>query len=353
MGKHDNLPICEVPGQRICLGSIRCYPEAYPKSRDLAARTGHIYSVNRLKSEAMNWDKLDDYYLFFAALVPIGMGGVIALLSGLHAAEYGLVVLVACVILPVLDHFRANVTDDSKMKRVRSWIYLITSCGVMGLLLLSSTSIYNPTSWLGITALFLFTWFAVAKFSKAVGVQLDPLDKMYLASGEIFGFFTPAIVYLTAAILQALPLLRAGSPAIPALFLVVAWTGGFFALLVVKTEIISKKLLILQPETLLQRRGRSSRLVRVIEEHFPYLNFALMGMAAESGLRNPRVLATFVLSAASFALLALTVPHVSSLGWQVITVQCVIADSSLVANLAFYTQLSTADVMKGSWLPRF
>ncbi|HEV2225690.1 MAG TPA: hypothetical protein VGR56_02665 [Nitrososphaerales archaeon] len=299
----------------------------------------------------LNLDKLDDYYLYFAA-IPTAWGLGLMFFEGTSAVPMGIAILIACAVLPTVDHMRANITDDSAIKRIRSWLFMMTSTGVMAFLIGGVSSVYNIASWVGVSALFILVWVVVIQFRKTVGVDLDPYDRMYLASGEVIGFFVPIIMYIAAIMLGSLSLLRAGSPAIPSFFLVLAWAEGLLTIIVIKTETISRKLLTFPPDAV-HRRGRDGRFFRTLEELFPYLNLAMLGMAAESGLRTRWVGTTFVISVAAFLSLGVTVPDVTALGWELITLQCILANVALIANLVLYSRLSTAEIMRAGWLPKF
>ena len=304
----------------------------------------------------LNFDKLDDYFLWFDALVPGGLGVGTILLG---KVPLGIAILVACALIPAVDHMRANVSvnpnlpDNSGTKRIRSWLFMIVSTAIMALLVSANTSFDDPLSWIGMGGLFFLVWAIVVQFRKAAGADLDPYDRMFLASGEVLGLFTAVIAYLGAAIIQAASLLRVGSPAIPAFFLVLVWAEILLTTLAVKGEIISQKLLTYDAPGVGRPRGNAGRFFRRFEEVFPFLSLAMAGMTVESGLRTPRVLATFALAIAAFLLLAVTIPAVSFLGWNTITIQMVGANLALGMSLAFYARLTTAEVMRAGRLPRF
>jgi len=300
----------------------------------------------------LNLDKLDDYFLYFAA-IPTAWGFGVIFTGGASAAPMGFAILAACAALPALDHIRANVADDSATKRIRSWLFMITSAGIMLLLVATRTSFYSPLSWFGIGALYAVVWAVIVQFKKASGHELDPYERMYLASGQAFGFFVPIIAYIGAAVLGAASLLNAGSPAIPAFFLVMAFAEVLLTGMVVRIEKVSRNLLTFPAPPATKHAGRARHFFRALQEYFPYLSLAMVGIAAESGLRVPRVLVTFVVGVAGFVLLGVTVPAVSVLGWNTITFQIAGADLALAANVILYSRLPTAEVMKGGWLPRF
>jgi hypothetical protein len=305
---------------------------------------------------ALDFDKLNQYFFLFATLIPGAFTAIVIVGSGFTQVDLGIAVLIACVILPILDHMRADVVKGSNpIRRIKSWLFMITSTGVMAMLVTASVSVYNPLTWIGVLVIFGIVWYAVVQFRKTYERDLDPYDRMYLASGHVLGFLVPMIAYVVVAAVGADSLLRVGSPAIPALFLIIGWLGILLLVLLGKTEIISKKLLTFDPSTI-QQQGHPGRFARAIQDLFPFLVLSILGMAAESRINTEDTRAvgiSFVIAVLAFALAIVTIPEAGKLGWGLITVQLLVANGALVANLVLFARLTTAQVMRSAWMPRF
>ena len=220
------------------------------------------------------------------------------------------------------------------IKRIQSWVFMLTSNSVTIVLVLGLRAYSFATLGL-LVLMYLLSWGLVEVFVRWSGIERNRIKSMYIGVGRNLGFLFPIVVYIVVVIGEAgiSPLEGLGVTAFllaffyPALMLI-SWMG-----------ILLKISPILYANRYARPQQDQRPWVEALQSSQPWGDLTVLAMVVGSVRHTRKAIVLLSLSLASILSIVVTFPYFRTIGWLPIAVQCGIADALLIAYLVSYLAL--------------